>query len=417
MRQLAGVFSGRRPWAPVVAPLVVFSEALTGRRTLVPGDGFSTYLPWFSHAAQAWKAAEIPGWNAYSFAGSPLLAISQAGVYYPPNWLFVVLPPVPAVNLVIVIQFVIAGLGAWLLTRHLTGDTTAAAVAGVAFALCGFMFAHIGHASMIASAAWLPWVLYGYERLRLRFRPANLAIASGALALSFLAGHSQLACTAVVVVGLYALGVRGFVPRSERGRPLLAAAALLVVAGGLSAAQLIPTLRYVGFSDRADLSYAQAMEYSFPGSHAPLVLFPYLFGNQSPDGPFASPYHGRFNLTELSGYPGMAALVLAGAGLGLARRDRRLMALAAAGVVAGALALGSETPLSRLVFHLPIYGQFRSWGRYVVVLDLVVAVFAGYGVAHLRASARRRGVLWGAGATAAGVALAAVVLPRLGPIE
>ena len=149
-----------------MAPLVVFVEALAGRRVLAPGDGYQAYLPWFTEAAQAWRHGHLPGWNPWSFAGSPLLAIGQAGVYYPPNWLHVLLPPVMAMNVVMVAQFVIAGVGAWLLARHLTGDAAGAAVAGVSFALCGFMFGQISHASLIASAAWMPWVLYGYDRLR-----------------------------------------------------------------------------------------------------------------------------------------------------------------------------------------------------------------------------------------------------------
>ena len=91
------------------------------------------------------------------------------------------------------------------------------------------------------------------------------------------------------------------------------------------------------------------------------------------------------SFTEISAYVGTAAFVLAGAGLGAVRRDRRAAALVAVGVVVALVALGDSTPMADLVYALPGLGQLRSWGRYAVGLDLVVALLAAYGVAELRA--------------------------------
>src|SRR5581483_10184070 len=97
---------------------------------------------------------------------------------------------------------------------------------------------------------------------------------------------------------------------------------------------------------------------------------------------------------------------------------RRLVALGAAAVLSGALALGPATPLSRLFYRLPVYGQFRSWARYVVVVDLAVAVFAAYGVRRLRrgGAAERRWATVAAAGAAGVVALAAVAVPRLSAV-
>jgi hypothetical protein len=419
MRRRLRTFAVAGPLAPILAPLLVFHEGLAGRGALMPADGYATYLPWFQHAARAWRHGELPGWNAYAFGGSPLLAVSQAGVYYPPNWLHVFLPPLMALNLAVVLHFVTAGTGVWLLARRLTGDSLGATAAGLAFGLCGFFFAHVGHPSMIASAAWLPWVFYGYELLRERITPRRLLLASGCLALSFVAGHSQLAFTVVLALGLYALGVGLLVPKADRGHPFLACAALMAVALGLAAAQLLPTTRYLPDSSRARVSYEDAMTYSMPVSHTPLVLFPYLYGGNLDSGPSVAPYRGTWNLTELSAYPGMAALVLAAAGFGAARRDRRLLVLAGSAAVTALLALGPKTPLSRIVYHLPIYGDFRSWARYLIVTDLAVAVLAAYGVRALRSprADERRSAMVRALAAAVVLAGLAVVVPRLAAIQ
>lgn len=407
--------------APVLVPLLIFAEGLAGQRALMPHDGYRNYLPWYQAAADALKRGELPGLLPTSFAGSPLFAIGQAGVLYPPNWAHLVLPPVLAYNLGIVAQFVIAGIGAWLLARHLTGDPVAAAVAGVAFAQSGFFFAHVGHAALLASAAWLPWVLYGYERLRERPTFGRALFAGAALAASFLAGHAQLAFMITAFLGLYAAGVTLLLPRTTRGRPI-AAAAILVVAGfGLAGAQLVPTARFVPDSNREHLSYADAMAFSLPGSHTPLLAFPYLFGNNVPAGPADFPYSGDSNMAEVSGYPGLAAVALAAAGLASVRRDRRLLALLLAGLVFGAIALGPATPLSRLVYRLPVYGQFRSWGRYIVGLDLALACAAAYGVAWLRQppqdTRRVRVAVARAAATVALLALLGAFVGRLDAVR
>lgn len=149
-------FESRRSWwvlAPVLAPLAVFAKALAGRQLLAPGDGYHYFLPLHLLAARIWRSGEVPGWNPFSFSGSPLLALNQPGVFYPPNLVFLALPAALANNVSVVVNFVIAGAGAFALTRLLTRNDAGAAVAGLAFSLPGFMFGHIGHQSMIAAAA------------------------------------------------------------------------------------------------------------------------------------------------------------------------------------------------------------------------------------------------------------------------
>ncbi|MGH9022946.1 MAG: hypothetical protein ACRDV9_07585, partial [Acidimicrobiia bacterium] len=368
--------------------MAVFAQALLGRQALAPGDGYQSYLPWYSVAAAALRGGQVPGWNPFVFAGSPLLASHQAGVFYPPNWLMLLLPTLEAFNLIVVSHYVLAGVGAWALARHLTGDLVGAAVAGVAFGLCGFMFAHLGHTSMIATAAWLPWTLLAFERLRSRPSAGRLFAAAACFALALFAGHAQLFFTIVAAVGLYALGMC-LVDGRPSLRPILLAGAAIVAGMALGAVQLLPILRFVGETNRSVVSYDEAMTYSLPLSHGFLFFFPYLFGNAVPTAPFDAAYTGVWNLTEMTAYSGIAAGVLAAAGLGVLRRDRRFAVLAGTAAVMTLLAFGRSTPLSRLVHALPVYGQFRSWARYAVVFDLAVAVFAAAGVAAAALAASR----------------------------
>lgn len=414
----------RRSWwflAPLLAPLVVFADALAGRRLLAPGDGGNLFLPLHVLVARIWRAGELPGWNPFSFSGSALLASAQAGALYPPNLAFLFLSPVLANNVTVVISFVVAGTGAYAFTRRLSGDAAGAAVAGLVFAFSGFMLGRIGHQNMIASMAWLPWAFVAFELLRQRFSALRLLAAGAALAMVLLAGHPQMFSVALMALGVYAVALSVLDRENGVARPLGTVMAMVGVALALSAVQLLPTAAILDVSDRSELSFEAATTYSFSETHLALLVFPYLFGNTVPMAPFDVAYQGAFetNLTELAGYPGAVALCLAAAGLHAARRDRRAAALLVAGVVALLVALGSSTPLGDLVYDLPVYGQFRSWGRFVGVVDLAVAVLAGLGVTRLLGAdaGHRRAAAATAGGVAALIVAAAVAIPHVGALQ
>ena len=371
---------------PVVAPVVVFIHGLLGRALIAPNDGYQLNLPLRVLAARVWRTGHLPAWNEFEFSGYPILATAQAGVFYPPHALYVVLGPLAANNLSIVVHFALAGGGAWLLARRLCHDDVAAAVGGLAFGLSGFLFGHVGHQNMLESAAWMPWVFLGYELVLERFTAARLALGGGALALSLFAGHAQMPFLILLALGVYgaalaALDVGG------RVRPLLAGVAVAAVGFALAGPQVVPIARILETTSRSGLGFEDAMSFSFPVSHLTLVLFPLAFGAQVASGPISALYRGEWNLIELSGYPGLAAVVLATASVPLARRERRVVAFLLAACFGLLLALGSAAPLGRVVYELPIFGGFRAWGRAVLVVDLAVAMLAAYGTVALRAVA------------------------------
>src|SRR5439155_26497868 len=234
----------------VAAPLAAFGDFLFRGRTILPGDDYVYYLPLHILVARAWRAGHLPVWDRFAFSGYPLLAIGQAGIFYPPNLAFLVLSPWTANNVIIVVNLVVAGVGAFLFARRLTDDEGAALVGGLAFALCGFMFGHVAHQSISATVSRLPWSLYSFELLQERFSAPRCALGGGAVAFSIIGGHGQMFVFTVLVVGLYAGGLAALDWR--RGvRPLLVAAAIVATGTALGAVQLLPTLAVLHATDRS----------------------------------------------------------------------------------------------------------------------------------------------------------------------
>lgn len=378
----------RLPWLNIIVvvavPVGLLSTAWIGGRLLAPGDGYQHNIPWFAIVAGEIKAGRLPTWNPFSFSGSPLLANPQAPVFYPPSLLFLVLPLQVAANCFVLISYAVAGMGAWLLARHLSRDEVGAVIAGVMFPLSGFMVAHLGHHTIIASAAWLPWILYSFEILRNRISPGRLTFAGLTVAASALSGHQQIFFISMFALVCYGalstlLDWHGQKRRSPAGFALMS-----LIGIGVASIHLMPITAVIDHSDRSAVTYDFAMAYSLSHSEAPLLMFPYLFGGAAEGPLYPTQYSGAWNLTELSGYPALAAAALAAAGLVAGRSDRRVLALAFCGTLALGLAFGASTVLGRIFFALPIFGQFRAWARFLLIVNLIFAVFSAYGVSVLR---------------------------------
>ena len=296
----------------LLAPIVLFGDRLLTGSSLAVGDGYVLNLPLHVLATRALQAGHLPFWNFFSFSGSPLLALGEAGIFYPPDVLFFVLPATIAYDLIVVFSFVVAGLGTFCLARRLGNDRQASLIAALIFELSGYLIGQVPHQALLASIAWLPFALLGLDLVIERVNVPRLSLAGGSLALSMLAGHAQMFFLIVAVLVCYAAIMAVASTRQARLRPVLALVLTIVVGVGVAAVQLFPMIAVHGATSRSSVSYATATSYSYSWSHLPLLLFPYLFGNVSPTAPFTAPYRGLWGFTDLSAYPGMAALVFAG---------------------------------------------------------------------------------------------------------
>ncbi len=232
--------------AIILLALVFFHRPVFSGMIMARGDVFAYFTPYWHVRNTALMTGQIPLWTPDIFMGAPLLANSQIGIFYPPNWL--VAPfSVPDAMLVSLVAHVMWGmLGAyWLARRSLRLDAFPALVAAAVFGLGGCLGAQAEHINQLQALAWMPW-LFGllWETLSLfsgipvtdtdgsakasRTRQAvSLLLLAMALALQLLAGHPQTVFITVVGLGLYAVLAGIVVPNGTRisgiGRPQQAA--------------------------------------------------------------------------------------------------------------------------------------------------------------------------------------------------
>jgi len=399
------------------APLAAERPALRVPHWLLAMAGFTFltaifFWPWLAHPSSAligppednmqdfwncWHAVHATGWRDFFFTTDIRWPQGTALYYHSFNY-----PQVAAVallakifgsdfatiialhNLTILVQFPLAGLFMYLLTRHLLGQvplrTMAAALAGFIFAFNPWHIAMTLHHAHVAGIAFLPLFVLGYH-IALERRSIT-AVAGAALALAV----SALNCWYFLVYGvLFAafqlLSQRLRDKRWPRGWPLAVPPLCLGLAALLLSPLLVPMLAggrdpgvyYPGSNTFvADL----AALFAFPPTH---VLAPWGAGV----------YRAMTsNAWEGAVYLGLANLALLAAALRY-KGIQGLLAYALGGIVfflviAGGDALhiyGWVSPLHLLgvvLDQLPFFANARTPARAMVFVFL----FLGLAVAQ-----------------------------------
>jgi hypothetical protein len=422
--------ANRVVWFVALGPLLLLGPALVQGRVMFWGTPLLQFLPWRTFALSILRQGYLPLWNPLVGMGAPLLANYQSALLYPPNLLLTMTRPAWASTLLVMLHLILAGVGAALLARRLGMDRLGQCVAGLAFGLSGYLLARSGFFSINATASWLPWVILAADRLVLTL-PATvgwrervwtcipLAIV---LALQWTAGHAQMAWYTLVLTGAWVLwrSLGGGLRRL--GISLVGVAAAGALAFALAAPQLLPTLEYLTQSYRAQtLDPAFALTYSFWPWRFLGLLAPGAFGT-----PVLGDYWGYGNFWEDAIYIGVLPLLLALVALvrGCLRRGPHVSLarfLSAVGIATIVLALGSHTPVFPWLFRrVPTFSLFQAPTRWMLLLDLCLALLAGAG-ASAWAKVEGRALYWsrlgtaGAGAVAGAAWLARLVLPDVEP--
>jgi len=191
----------------IVLTLVFFWKILLTNLILSGVDVFLYFYPYKAYVTQALHQGRLPLWNPHLFMGVPLLANSQVGLFYPPNWLFLWLDVPKQVAWSIGLHVALAGIFMLIFVRqslHMTW--LASMVAAVLFAFGGYLGAQVEHINQLQVAAWLPLLFLFYDLgLHHQRRWLWLLFLALVIALTLLAGHTQTVFISLFGLGLYGL--------------------------------------------------------------------------------------------------------------------------------------------------------------------------------------------------------------------
>jgi hypothetical protein len=414
-------------------PLVLFYPVLLGGKMLWGADIETLELVFKTCAQRSLHAGEWPLWMPEILCGMPGIAGSNLIFLHPLELAFCLLnfPPWMAFGLDTAAEVAAAAAGAYLFIRLLGRSRGAGLLGALSFAASGTLVSllYAGHINNTKGIAMIPWVFWGALKGWRSRRSAGWTLCGAALALQVLGMGLQIFAYTLIALGAFV----GWLVWSEypadagpgKASPGISAAlrglgAAALVAFLLASPQLLPSLQYKPYSWREGFSYDVFTSWSFDPKESLTWIVPGFWGWRNGPASWAWPaggapaYRGSWSFCLTSEYMGLLPWVLAFAGAaGLAMRSgwRERLRRPEAFFVALALfsflsAIGKYFPLHLLYFHLPIYGSFRSWTRFLCFLTFSVSVLAAFGWDALLSAEPRAWM----GARRAGLAFAGLAL-------
>lgn len=379
-------------WIPAVLfallSLLIYADVLFDMQRLPASPGTDLdlqFLSWREFGFGHMAAGNIPLWNPHIFGGTPYMASFQSALFYPINWLHLVLPLGSAISWYYVIHTFLMGLTTSMWARYRGAGIAGQIVAGVMMMFSGQYFLHgyAGHLPHLAVMVWVPLIFLATDALADGRKWTWILVGAAALALEILGGHPQYVFYTGLTLALYALC------RIITSRHRLYMAAGLIAMGmlavGISAVQLLPGLAAAKENVRiGGLPYDMAAQFSVGPEQWMTFIAPYVFGHLHPvtsaSGSTSSFYLGYGYLWELSFFVSITGLLLACVGLAKTNRANRLTCIVIIALLC-AISAGKFLPLHRLLYdHLPFFSSFRVPAKFMFFVSLLLAMLAAEGI-------------------------------------
>ncbi|MGH4026613.1 MAG: hypothetical protein ACRDRV_18735, partial [Pseudonocardiaceae bacterium] len=351
-------------------------------------DTWDSGIPNTLLLADSLRAGQLPAWNPYAVAGSPLAAVPTTAALSPATAAYYLLPGALAPGYLKLIEITLAVGGCFLFLRRLGLGRPAALVGGLVFASSAFLIAWTNW-PQTRVAALVPFLFWALERLVQRRRVTDGALVALAVAALLLGGFPAVTGYALFLGAAYLL-VRAVAEYPLTGRTgqwrrlagVLAAGAAGVLGGvALSAVQLVPFATFLG--DSYVSGRGQSAADHLPAQSLITIIAPWALGSVREDRPPS--WYLDTNMIESLSYLGAAALVLVVTAIAAPRVARGMLPKGAWGfLVAATLALvvviyGGGPALAALQ-RLPVLFADNYVGRACSVLGFLLAALAAVGL-------------------------------------
>jgi len=356
-------------------------------------DAISQFYPWRVFYARSMRAGRIPLWNPHQLCGTPFLANGQSACLYPPNLIFLVVDPVTGFTIFAALHLFFAQVFMYWMMRELGRKEFGGVVAAIVFAFSAFLVLWLELPTFVSVAVWLPLATMLANRAVERRSVFHGMLCGLALAMTFLAGHFQIAFYVVLATSLFWLWKMVQVWRDE-GKvytilkvivPFVACALIAIM---ISAPQVLPTQELSANSHRVrevtEEGYSRFIDNALPTYRLVTAFAPGFFGDPSRGNYYLlgrvgdSTHVGSVaDYMEYGMYAGILPLMLALIALASIRRK-----YVGFFVMLAALALltATGTPINRLFyFGIPGFSSLGGPNRILLLYLFGIAALAGFG--------------------------------------
>ena len=274
---------------------VIFYDNIFGS-----GDTLNPYS--VNHILDVYKSkiGHWPLWQPWIFSGMPTMeAFTYINELYFPTRLMIGVG-ISDLNIQL-IHLVFSGIGMYLLLEQFKIDRLISFSIGLLWILNPYLITMIvfGHGSQMMTAAYIPWVLYGVNRLKDSISIESLVLLSLLIGFQLQRGHVQIAYYSCMLIGAYFL--YSFIRKKHNKNKYLLYFIISCGLGFLLASHIYyPSLDYLDSSIRSggNNHYQYATNWSMHPKELLTYLFPYYYGFGG------SSYSGYMPFTDYPNYVG-----------------------------------------------------------------------------------------------------------------
>ena len=341
-------------------------------------DDLWIFYPQRTFTTSILKNLEIPFWNPYSFSGNYHLGLSETAIFYPLNFLFLLLPQINVWVLLTIIQPIIVGVGMYLFLKRMVLNEKSAIFGALAFAFSGIVIVRaveglsVGH-----TLIWMPYVFWGIESFFQTNKTRFLLVILLALFFSLLAGWFQFTFYIIALALCYAIFKLFIYKKYSRNNFLVIIP--FIVLPLITLFHTIPAFQALLESPRSAFEgRVFSHQHLMPLSHIFTLIIPDFWGN-----PATYNYFGKSDYKDSIMFIGIIPLVFFIISIFKRKSKEELFFI---GAIIISLILSIDNPLSRLIISLPlpVFSSFLP-NRIFLIITFSFAVLAAYGLDYLLA--------------------------------
>ena len=249
----------------------------------VADDVFRHLYPLRILSVDILKQMQLPLWNPYNGAGTPLLAIMHPGYLNPFGAVFFFLPPTIAWAFFMALQPLMLGVCTYLYMRKMKRSHAASLFSASVLLFSGFVIARILYAEFIYHLSALSILLLLIEDVFMNEKGTSWMLVSPLIFFLFLSGQPHMILY-VLLFGAFYGAYRFFQVKPEyKMRKRIIVFCLLGILGiAMAAIQLLPSFELFANSTitRASSQFI-FQRFLLPLTHLITIAIPNYFGNQA----------------------------------------------------------------------------------------------------------------------------------------
>ena len=248
----------------------------------VADDVFRHLYPLRVLAVDMLKKFQLPLWNPYNGAGTPLLAIMHPGYLNPFGAVFFFFPPELAWSVFVALQPLFLGFCTYLYCRKVKLRHEAALFTGAVLIFSGFVIARLLYGEFIYLLSTLPILLLLIEDMFTNEKSVLWILVSPVVFFLFLSGQPHMILYVLILSFCY--GVYRYLQLRPVGHSyrILVFCFLILLGIGMAGIQLIPSFELLAHStiNRATSQFIFD-RFLLPVTQLLTIAIPNYFGNQA----------------------------------------------------------------------------------------------------------------------------------------